>query len=686
MPKPNSNNRISFKTYLRANKEKFTSGIQTCLLGDIKDAILTISAGIDTTQVTRVIIFDDNERVGLSTVLKQKQLFYVPALPNESIIIGVGTAGDVGIKSYRGYKLDFVGDGQGIKYENQIFGLNSVIGLGTDTSLTVLGLGGGLFLPGDPPSYTLTQSTTNVYEGETVSFAVTTSNIGSGTTLYYNVLGNVSNSDFLDNSLSGSFVISNGSGSFSKSIKIDEDYSELVEGFIVNVSSGSTTGSIVGTSNTIFVNNLGQPSYSLGISTTTVNEGGSVNFTINTLNVGAGATLYYSTGGSMEAADFSNNSLTGSFSIIGTGATTGVATVTRTITNDVNTEGNETFNLVVRTTSSSGTVVATSSTITVVDLVPSYSVTPSTNSVNEGGSVNFTINTLNVGAGATLYYSTGGSMEAADFSNNSLTGSFSIIGTGATTGVATVTRTITNDVNTEGNETFNLVVRTTSSSGTVVATSSTITVLDVVPEYSVTPSTNSVNEGSSVVFTVTTVGIANATVLYWTTLSTLGAISASDFNDAAASGSFTINNNTGTITRTLASDRFTEGPGQFKLQIRTASTSGTIVATSNEVTINDTSVDVGQNANGLTFGPVQVNRDVGVVANASDWYAICGIDNLPEGSKIAMFIDNSGSMTTATIQASYNLLVSKLSEKNITIITVENGNEDWITPFLTDLS
>ena len=681
MPKPNSNNRISFKTYLRANKEKFTSGIQTCLLGDIKDAILTISAGIDTTQVTRVIIFDDNERVGLSTVLKQKQLFYVPALPNESIIIGVGTAGDVGIKSYRGYKLDFVGDGQGIKYGNQIFGLNSVIGLGTDTSLTVLGLGGGLFLPGDPPSYTLTQSTTNVYEGENVSFAVTTSNIGSGTTLYYNVLGNVSNSDFLDNSLSGSFVISNGSGSFSKSIKIDEDYSELVEGFIVNVSSGSTTGPIVGTSNTIFVNNLGQPSYSIGVSTNTVNEGQSLNFTINTLNVGAGATLYYSTSGTVSSADFSNNSLTGAFNIVGVGQTTGIATVTRTIATDLLTEGNETFNLVIRTNSTSGTVVATSSTVTVVDIVSSYAIGVSTETVNEGGSVTFTINTLNVGYGTTLYYSTSGTVSSDDFSNNSLTGSFVV-----NNNTATVTRTIANDVNTEGNETFNLVVRTTSSSGTVVATSSTITVLDVVPEYSVTPSTNSVNEGSSVVFTVTTVGIANATVLYWTTLSTLGSISASDFNDAAASGSFTINNNTGTITRTLASDRFTEGPGQFKLQIRTASTSGTIVATSNEVTINDTSVDVGQNANGLTFGPVQVNRDVGVVANASDWYAICGIDNLPEGSKIAMFIDNSGSMTTATIQASYNLLVSKLSEKNITIITVENGNEDWITPFLTDLS
>ena len=62
MPKPNSNNYLAFKNYLRANKEKFTSGIQTCVLGDIQDVLLTISAGIDTSQITRVIIFDDGER------------------------------------------------------------------------------------------------------------------------------------------------------------------------------------------------------------------------------------------------------------------------------------------------------------------------------------------------------------------------------------------------------------------------------------------------------------------------------------------------------------------------------------------------------------------------------------------------------------------------------------------------
>ena len=95
--------------------------------------------------------------------------------------------------------------------------------------------------------------------------------------------------------------------------------------------------------------------------------------------------------------------------------------------------------------------------------------------------------------------------------------------------------------------------------------------------------------------------------------------------------------------------------------------------------------DVGSNANGLTFGPVQVNRDNGNAALASDWYAICGLENVPEGSSIALFIDNSGSMTQATVQASYELLVSKLNARGITITTVTNSNEDWITPFLVDL-
>ena len=100
--------------------------------------------------------------------------------------------------------------------------------------------------------------------------------------------------------------------------------------------------------------------------------------------------------------------------------------------------------------------------------------------------------------------------------------------------------------------------------------------------------------------------------------------------------------------------------------------------------MTDTSF-VGSREDGKTFGPMDVNRDNGVVENASDWYDLCDIDSIPDGSKISLFIDNSGSMTTSTVRASYEKFLSRLSARNITIVVVENGFEDWITSFDTDL-
>jgi hypothetical protein len=317
---------------------------------------------------------------------------------------------------------------------------------------------------------------------------------------------------------------------------------------------------------------------------------------------------------------------------------------------------------------------------------PTYTVGVSTTSVDEGSSVDFTIDTTDVSNGTTLYYNTASSMESSDFSDNSLTGSFTIVGTGATTGVATVTRTIANDFATEDTESFALTIRTGSTTGPVVATSASVNVNDVVPTVSISESTTTVDEGSSVTFTVTATGFPSGTTLYWTTYQESGTITASDFTDSATEGSFSISSGTGTVVRSIASDRLTESIAEsFKLEIRRDSTSGTIVATSEIITINDRSRNIGAYANGLTFGPVQVNRDNGSTSLASDWYTICDIDTLPEGSSIALFIDTSGSMTQATIQASYDLLVEKLNAKNITITSVTNPNEDWITPFLVDL-
>ena len=565
MPLPNSSNRLQFKEYLRSNREKFTSGVQTCVLGDIQGSILSISSGIDTSQVTRVILFDNNEVVGLSTVLSQQQLFYVPALPDDSIIIGVGTALD------NQYRLDFVGDGQGIKFGDQIFGLDDVIGLGTDVSLIVKGLGGGLFQPDNPPTYTVGTSSTSVSEGGSVSVTVNTTNVGSGTTLFYNIIGNVDSADFSDNVTAGSFIVSNGIGTVTKNIANDLDENEGIEAFAIRISIGSSTGQVVGTSSTIFITDLG---------------------------------------------------------------------------------------------------------------LPSYTITPSAASVNEGSSVSFTVNTIN--STGTLYYSTNGTANAADFTDNSLTGSFSVVSTGSTTGVGTIVRSIATDFDTESGEQFSITVRTGSTSGPGVTTSSNVTIGDVTPTINVTESATSVNEGGSVTFTISGSNIPNDTY-YYTIYEEAGTIASTDFNPANLNGSFSVSNNSGSITITIAEDITSEGPDQFKIQIRTGSISGTVIAESNAITINDTSRAPGSQANGLTFGPVQVNRDNGNAAQATDWYAICDLDNVPDGSSIALFIDGSGSMTQAKVQASYDLLISKLNARGITITTVTNTNEDWITPFLVNL-
>ena len=59
--------------------------------------------------------------------------------------------------------------------------------------------------------------------------------------------------------------------------------------------------------------------------------------------------------------------------------------------------------------------------ITINDVIPTYSVGISTDNVNEGSSVEFTVNTSGIASGTTLYFSTSGTTVAADFTDNSLT-------------------------------------------------------------------------------------------------------------------------------------------------------------------------------------------------------------------------------------------------------------------------
>ena len=78
---------------------------------------------------------------------------------------------------------------------------------------------------------------------------------------------------------------------------------------------------------------------------------------------------------------------------------------------------------------------------------------------------------------------------------------------------------------------------------------------------------------------------------------------------------------------------------------------------------------------------VSVNRDEGIVSELSDWFDIAGLSSLTPGEKVALSIDGSGSMTKATVQASYNLFVSKCAAAGLEIVELGMSNEDWILPF-----
>ena len=410
------------------------------------------------------------------------------------------------------------------------------------------------------------------------------------------------------------------------------------------------------------------PTYSVSESSTNVNEGDTVTFTITTTNVPNGTSLYWDTTGTVTADDFSDNTLSGLTTV-----NNNTATITRTIRNDYSvSEGAENFALQI---SEAGVLVVTSNTVNVADTsAATYSISGS-NTVVEGNTVTYTVNTTGVPDGTSLYYTV--NLSSTDVTP--LTGSFPI-----TSNTGTFTLTAKQDLTVESDESLTVNIRIVSTSGPIVATMNTI-IEDTAFTIALTPSSTSVNESpnggtTNIVINVATSGVADGTVLTSNVVAAVGSTiiygDGGDFSNQTKS--FTLNNNVGVISIPVLRDGRTEGAEKINVQVLNAD--GVLIATTPEITINDTSY-IGKNHIGKTFGPIHVNRDGGQVSNASDWYTICGLDSLPDGSKVAIFVDTSGSMTMQTVQASYDQLIAKLQARNMDVITVTNPNEDWITPF-----
>lgn len=431
-------------------------------------------------------------------------------------------------------------------------------------------------------SVTVTPSTTTVSEGGSVTFTVAGTNTVNGT-YYYTIeetgggAGTLTGSDFSTGSLSGTFTITGNSGSIPLTVVRDLT-TEGDESFSLFVRSGSITGTVLGSSSIVDITDSSiTPAFT--VTPTSIGEGSAGSFTV--ANIGPDGTYFWTILNSTSVnADFSTTS--GSFTVSGStgGIENGTGTFSVTPIKDLSTEGTETFQVQVRSGSTSGTVIITSAGVSITDVSLTPSVTPAASSMNEGASLSFTA--ANLGPNGTYFWSINhGSTAAADFTAEN--GSFTISGSGAQdNGTGSFSVTTVNDYATEGAQTFTVSVRSGSVSGTVLATSSTVTVNDTSTTVSASGSPTSFNEGASTTITASATGFPNGTY-FWTILN--GTTTNADFT--ASSGSFTVSNGTsGSFTVTAATLGGAEAAETFQVEIRRDSTSGTVLATTGTLTIN----------------------------------------------------------------------------------------------------
>ena len=209
---------------------------------------------------------------------------------------------------------------------------------------------------------------------------------------------------------------------------------------------------------------------------------------------------------------------------------------------------------------------------------PQYLLTSSvTGNVNEGTTVTVTLSTVNVANGSTFGYVVTG-IAAADLSAGSLTGNFIIQNNNATTSF-----TFANDLLLEGTEVFTLSITNTSLSVTLnVQDTSTPT-----PVYSFS-TVSSINEGTSgsTTFNATS---ANGKVVTFAIVAPVSGNTVDGLDGTLNTTTWTVPSNAQSsiaVSYTAAGDYYTEGVETFRLA---AIVDGLTVATSNAITVNDTS-------------------------------------------------------------------------------------------------
>ena len=201
-----------------------------------------------------------------------------------------------------------------------------------------------------------------------------------------------------------------------------------------------------------------------------------------------------------------------------------------------------------------------------------YNLSASKASVNEGDDLTISLITTGVDGGTSIDYTITG-IDQSDLSAGNITGSFIINNQSSS-----IDLTIAADVTTEGQETLSIDLNDFTCDPETVIINDTSTTPQ--PTYSIS-ATTPVNEGDTVIFTLTTTNVADGTVLPFT----ITGVDSNDINESLT-GNFTVNSNTAQTIISIVNDNTTEGNEELKLGLDNGQASQII-------TINDTSILVG---------------------------------------------------------------------------------------------
>lgn len=440
---------------------------------------------------------------------------------------------------------------------------------------------------GPAKSYSISINPSVLTEGAFNYVSIYTTNVPDGTQLYITVggTGNATANDFIGYPLTTTVA----RGNASRSIFAILDGIVENETVQLELRTGSPTGPIVAVSNPLSVLDtsggtvippIGSETYFAMVSPTSVEEGNPVLVTVATSGIPDGTVLYFTPTGAGGTSDFVGSPW--SATVSGNQASASIA-----VTADGVVEGNELVQFQVRTGSSAGPIVALTPSVTLRDpgsTSGTYSIAASPTLVGEGDSINVTVTTQNVTNGTTLFIGldAGSSSGYSDFEGapwavtiNNNTASRSIV--------------VAEDASVEGNESFQFNLRVGSTNGPIVAVANSVTIDSAMSTdtYAISASPNSLDEGQVITLTVNTTSVPNGTQLY---ISAGGTGTATNDDFVTMPRSITVNSNAGTSQVTVYADEFTEGSQTAQFQLRTGSSSGTVVASSNLVTLNDTSL------------------------------------------------------------------------------------------------